>query len=69
MPVRSLGLAERLGMRPLAARCRVALCEVYGTSGRSREGRESLEQAAAEFSRLGMVGCVTEVRGRLAAAS
>jgi tetratricopeptide (TPR) repeat protein len=61
----SLQLAESLGMRPLIARCLIALGAACFRSGRLNEARETFARAATEASRLGMLGCATEAQNML----
>jgi class 3 adenylate cyclase/tetratricopeptide (TPR) repeat protein len=61
----SLQLAERLGMRPLFARCLLALGEACFQAGRLDEARETFTRAATEASRLGMLACATEAQNML----
>lgn len=46
--------AERLGGRPLTARCHLGLGSLYRRAGRGAEAREHLEAAAALFRDMGM---------------
>jgi tetratricopeptide (TPR) repeat protein len=46
--------AERLGGRPLMARCHFGLGSLYRRAGKGHEARESLEAAAALFRDMGM---------------
>jgi tetratricopeptide (TPR) repeat protein len=46
--------AERLGGRPLTARCHLGLGSLYRRAGRDREARDNLERAAALFRDMGM---------------
>ncbi len=52
--LRAIVLAQRGGMRPLAATCRVALAEIYQTLGRRGRAAEESRAAAEEFRRLDM---------------
>ncbi len=52
--LRAIVLAQRSGMRPLAATCRVALAEIYRTLGRDARAAEESQTAAEEFRRLDM---------------
>jgi predicted ATPase len=46
--------AERLGGRPLTARCHLGLGSLYRRAGKDRQAREHLEKAAALFRDMGM---------------
>ncbi len=59
----ALALAEELGMRPLAARCRLGRGQVLAALGRPDEAREDLTRARDEFA--GMK--IERLRGRAAA--
>ncbi len=47
-------LAERLGMRPLLARCRLSLGELWARTGRRDEARSELVSAVGLFESMGM---------------
>ncbi len=49
-----LALAEALGMRPLAARCRLGLGLLHQRAGERRRAREDLAAASAMFGAMGM---------------
>ena len=46
--------AERVGGRPLMARCHFGLGSLYRRAGKNRDAREHLEKAAALFRDMGM---------------
>jgi hypothetical protein len=50
----AMGLAERLGLRPLVSRCRVGVAAVYARTGRKDEARDALAAAADDFGRMEM---------------
>ena len=47
-------LADELGMRPLAGRCRYGLGRLYRETGRRAEARSALGAGAGIFRALGM---------------
>jgi hypothetical protein len=49
-----MGQAERLGGRPLTARCHLGLGSLYRRAGKDREARGYLATAAALFRDMGM---------------
>lgn len=51
---RALGLAEEMGMRPLAGFCRLALGVLYRRLGRTSEARAELATAAGLFRTMEM---------------
>ena len=62
----SLAIAEQLGMRPLAARCRVGLGILYGELGRIDDARAELTEAAELFRAMEMTLSLGRVESRLA---
>jgi len=52
--VAAIAIADDLGMRPLAARCRLGLAGLYRRHGRFPESAELLARAVAEFQMMGM---------------
>jgi DNA-binding SARP family transcriptional activator len=58
---RALGLAEALGMRPLAAHCHLSLGELYRQIGKPELAREHLAAASAMYRDMSMRSWVTAV--------
>ncbi|MBI2159160.1 MAG: AAA family ATPase [Candidatus Rokubacteria bacterium] len=56
----ALALAEALGMRPLAAQCRLGLGLLYQRAGERQRAREDLAAAAALFGAMGMTRWLAE---------
>ena len=52
--VAAIAIAEELGMRPLAARCRLGLSGLRRRQGHAEEARSLLAGAAGEFREMGM---------------
>jgi class 3 adenylate cyclase/tetratricopeptide (TPR) repeat protein len=50
----ALTLGENLGMRPLAARCRLGLASVFAGQGELGEAVQQLDRANAEFTSMGL---------------
>ena len=50
----ALALAEQLGRRPNAARCRLALGRLFRQTGRTEPAREHLRAAVAMFGDMAM---------------
>ncbi|MCI0546645.1 MAG: AAA family ATPase [Candidatus Rokubacteria bacterium] len=64
----ALLLAQELGMRPLAARCRLGLGRLYREAGRFDEASSELTQAAKVFRALEMRSWLARAEGELARA-
>jgi class 3 adenylate cyclase/tetratricopeptide (TPR) repeat protein len=65
---KALTLAEELGMRPLAARCRLGLGEALVRDGQSGPARDELGAAIRELRALGMVHWLPRAEAALARA-
>jgi class 3 adenylate cyclase/tetratricopeptide (TPR) repeat protein len=65
----ALGIARDLGMRALAARCRLALGTLLARHGRVGEARGELATAAAELRAMGMALWRTQAEASLAQTS
>ncbi len=63
----ALGLAEALGMQPLAARCHLGLGELYRKSGAPEKARAELTTAAGLFRSMEMTFWVAQAEGELRA--
>jgi tetratricopeptide (TPR) repeat protein len=50
----ALALAERLGMRPLAAHCHLGLATLYRRTGKREQAREHLTTATAMYHEMNM---------------
>jgi hypothetical protein len=50
----ALALAERHGMRPLAAHCHFGLAKLHGCIGQHEQSREHLAVAMAMYREMGM---------------
>ncbi|MBI3107752.1 MAG: AAA family ATPase [Candidatus Rokubacteria bacterium] len=62
---RAAALAERLGMRPLLARCRLSLGELWARAGRRGEALSELTGAAGLFESMGMTFWLGRARAEL----
>ena len=67
--VQALALSEALGMRPLAARCRIALGAVELDAGHPRPAQAWLEPAVADIRAMGIAGWLTRAEELLSLAS
>jgi len=56
------GLAKELGMRPLAARCRLELASIHERRGELAQAHQQLSGARAEFAALGVPYWVSRTR-------
>jgi class 3 adenylate cyclase/tetratricopeptide (TPR) repeat protein len=63
----AVGLAEELGMRPLAARCRLGLGRLLRATGDHVRATEKLRSARAEFRAMGMAESLSEAEAELRA--
>jgi hypothetical protein len=50
----AIGLAQELGMRPLAAHCHLGLGRLYRRTGQRREAQEHLAVAATMYREMDM---------------
>ena len=50
----ALGMAEELGMRPLAAHCHLDLGKLYLSAGQGQHAQERLTVAATMYREMGM---------------
>ena len=64
----ALALSEELGMRPLAARCRMALGALELGAGQRGEAQAWLAPAVADIRAMGIAGWLTRAEGLLAEA-
>ena len=60
---RCLALAEELGMRPLQARARLGLADLYGRAGRGDAARSERARAVDLFRSMGMTRWLSRARG------
>jgi class 3 adenylate cyclase/tetratricopeptide (TPR) repeat protein len=61
----ALGLAEELGMRPLAAHCHLALGRLSRSAGQHRQAQEGLTAAATMYREMGMTYWVDQAEAEM----